>query len=188
MQRSLLLIVLAGLLLPITFYSCKEETKYTEEVEYLDSLKKAILEQEELLTHVNYDSLEIIKNEVDANIKVLKKVYRADTVDAEFARILNTYKGINKFTKRYEAERRRLTIEFKTSKGKIDTLTMNLKANALEDELAKKYYNDEKLIAQSNIEACKVYIEGSDFCLKTFGQLNPKVMEVVNEYKNRNSN
>jgi hypothetical protein len=185
MKRSFLLIVLAGLLLPVTFYSCAEETKYTEEIAELDSLKTAIVDQEKQLETINFDSLEIIKLKVDDNIKTLKKIYSTDTIDASFARLLNTYKGINKFTKKYQAEHRRLVREFKTSKGKIDTLNMNLKVNALEDDLAKKYWNDEKLAAISNIESCKAFVQGSDFCLKSFAELNPKVEEVVNEYKNR---
>ena len=114
--------------------SCNPSKKFTNELTTIDSCITVIEEMEEHLNGINFDSLDVMVQHVQHNESVIKRLYMSDTVDNDFARMMNECKGLRKTMEGSKAKKIKYGDELNALKHQF----MDLKTDIMDGRFSKE--------------------------------------------------
>ena len=136
-------IVLVGILV-VSMTSCNPANKYKSEISEIDSCLAVLDTIESNFDGINFDSLAIIVEHVNANEIFIKNNYVSDTVNQVLGKNLNQCKGIRKFFVSPQNVRNKYKGEILDLNEQFENLKLDILNGILEDEKMHKYISTEE--------------------------------------------
>ena len=143
-MRSLFssLVIAIGVL---TFTSCNPSSKYSAELEEIDSCLTVLDEMEADLNGIEFDSLMLMRNHVLRNEDSIQVYYHPDTLSIEIGKRMNECKGIRKSLEHVETKEAKYRDELVAVRIQFKNLKSDIENGILTEEEVKQYLEDEKL-------------------------------------------
>lgn len=135
--------------LVLLLFSCgpktEENSKYSKQINELSSLYNKLDSNYSNFLKIDSDSLKKIGMEANEKYKLIKTIYKSDTVNSKFEEIMLTARGgLFKTVKKYFIDNDAINQEFEKCKKQYNTLKQNLIHEKLNEEDAINYNNEEK--------------------------------------------
>ena len=133
----------------VVLYSCTEKTAensfFSKEISELDDTYKVVDSNYSSFLNMDVDTMIHFRNLVTEKYKKIKEVYRAESVDTSFEKIMLIARG--QFTKKLGKigeNSKKIEEEYKKSTKQYSTLRENLVHENIEENKALTYFNEEK--------------------------------------------
>ena len=133
------------------------------------------------------DSAEIVLNSIDSlaiaqaysryesNVRIFKKMYKAEQVDTTLSRALAGYKGIRSVGKNLRLDMIKIREELAFTRKNLEALKEKMERDELAEDTAKAYFEDERAAVGKLIQQIEFLHKGSKAALDLFYMFDPYV-------------
>jgi hypothetical protein len=142
----------------------------------LDSIKEAFV-------ILPLDSINLIREHVNNNEKYIKTYYFDDTLDVEFARAMNRYRGIRKGAGHVVGKKVFLDTIIDFQLGQLEKLKTDISNNSGKREKYEQYVNGERENVSLIISSYRDFEMRFSLMRSEFNEVNPIIEEVIARLK-----
>ena len=166
--------------------SCKQESKYTHEIQQLDELLITLNKNEKTLKSVDMDKAIAMFQTVESNLSIIQE-HTSDSLRKEVGVLYHNYSAIKKGVKKARNHVPEFLNKIDYSKNQIDVLQKNLEIEKWENETVLAYIYDEEMAVIKIEQSVEAIISGITFSTTRYDSLNPLITEVVNQLLTQDS-
>lgn len=131
-------------ILTFLFVSCDPASKYSAEIETIDSCLTVLSELEDKNGKIEYDSLTYMVDHIIENEAVIKELYMPDTISLSLGTKMNECKGVRKTLGAAENNQKLYQDEIDELKTQFINLKNDIENGVMKDEQIKEYLEVEK--------------------------------------------
>jgi len=169
----------------LAFFSCKPNP-YKEEVKELDQLISEVEKSSTKLVKIDTTGLAQKWKEYKENVNTITGVYKEekDTIGKELAMILSDYRQLKKPYSEYKNAYSSTMEELKFTKKQLVTLKHDLENNILEQPVAAKMMQSEKMAARKIIEQVEQLARTDSVTEVKAAKINTTIDSVITSLSN----
>ena len=177
-MKKFIAFVLLGLLVA----SCHDAQKesYLAEVEQMNNSLDSI---EEVFESNKIDTINLFMNHIEYTLIQVKNNFVADTVDAEFAKVMDRYKSIKKGLPKNNRNAEKISKSIIEERTALEKLEHDIENAAGEREKYPEYISFERNKVVQIRELMKSWKDVQDNHLEAFDRLDPIVQNFVDSIK-----
>lgn len=168
---------------PMILFSCGPEEKFKGPLSDIEKYTKKIDSIENLSNEIPYDTLAFILKEVHQFEAEVKKYFKDDTLEMEFARAMNEFKGIRKNMKDPENNKKIFHLEMEGLKKQLNDLEEDIKNGVLSKEEVQKYTAKEVADTKLLLQQFGLFHETADKVLDVYYLNREIIANTIKELK-----
>ena len=176
------------ILVSILFFiaSCDNASKYKSELSEIKTYQSRLDSLANEINGIEIDSLLYMQAEAEANEKVIKKYYVADTIDMTFAKKMDKNKSVRKSLKDVVNQKQNMLTELEALKTQFSNLEKDILEGLYDKEQINDYLNVEKLDYDILALSYRDFNLNQKKQKANFYFANPQIAEYVDKLLNEN--
>ncbi|MES2515406.1 MAG: hypothetical protein V4580_14730 [Bacteroidota bacterium] len=164
----------------VNFFSCKNTHHYEKHIKELDSLKVVLQQSADNFKTVDSNAVSLAYSKQYTYTRFVE-THLKDTVTKSIAENLQNFQSVDKGLQDYLILRSKWLKEANSSIAQLQTLSHDLKEDAVENDDAVEFIANEKKRAEAIIEELKVNTETIRKHLDIFNQALPTVEALIRQ-------
>jgi hypothetical protein len=179
--RIFSLIALSSLLILV---SCKEKDRFAAKIKTLDSLHVELDKKTAVFLSLDSQRINFYLKRQQQNMKLLSDSLK-DTLSVNYFNVLTQYKKCEAPLQFLNENYKSILNESLLSKEQLKKLSVDLKNDAIEDELVYEYFIIEKMEAEKMSETLTANYNLAKQSTDTFQKYNEKIEQLIHAIQNK---